>query len=57
MKNIYRRKDGRYEGRVTIGKNGNKRKYKAFWGKTAEEVAQKMTVFQKGLSQASAIKS
>lgn len=42
--NIYKRKDGRWEGRMSRGKSSNgKRKYKAVFGKTREEVSKKMT--------------
>lgn len=42
--NIYKRKDGRWEGRMSRGKSNNgKRKYKAVFGKTKEEVSKKMT--------------
>ena len=41
--NIYKRKDGRWEGRMSKGKNNNgKRKYKAVFGKSKEEVSKKM---------------
>ena len=44
--NIYLRKDGRYEGRITIGKNEQgKRQYRAFFGKTKNEVYDKMALF------------
>lgn len=41
--NIYKRKDGRYEGRcqIGIGENG-KKKYKSVYGKTKKEVRQKL---------------
>ena len=43
MKNIYRRKDGRYEARVPLGKDENgKRRYRSFYGNTAEEAEYKM---------------
>jgi len=48
---IYLRKDGRYEGRITVGKNEDgKRIYHAFFGRTAEEVTQKMAVFTENQS-------
>lgn len=40
--NIYQRKDGRFEGRIVTGIIDGKRKYKAFFGKTADEVMDKM---------------
>ncbi len=43
--NIYLRKDGRLEGRITIGNDNGKRKYKAFFGKTIDEVSQKWRNF------------
>lgn len=45
--NIYQRKDGRFEGRITTGTVEGKRKYKAFFGKTADEVSSKMAEFRK----------
>ncbi len=43
MKNIYRRKDGRYEARVSLGRDENgKRRYRSFYGNTAEEAEYKM---------------
>lgn len=44
--NVYQRKDGRYEGRVTIGRSGGKRQYKAFFGRTPDDVFTKMTEFR-----------
>lgn len=44
--NIYLRKDGRFEGRITIENENGKRKYKAFFGKTIDEVARKMADFR-----------
>ena len=42
-KNIYKRKDGRYEARAPLGKNENgKRHYRSFYGNTAEEAEFKM---------------
>ena len=42
--NIYKRKDGRYEGRVTVGYDeNNKIKYKYIYGKTLSEVKEKMS--------------
>lgn len=43
MKNIYRRKDGRYEARISLGKDENgKRHYRSFYGNTREEVEYKL---------------
>ena len=42
--NIYYRRDGRYEGRISRGKNKNgKRKYQYFFGKTRVEVEKKIS--------------
>lgn len=41
-RNVYLRKDGRYEGRVFLDTSGSKRKYHAFFGKTQDEVIAKM---------------
>lgn len=42
-RNIYKRKDGRYEGRILIGKNaGQKPQYLYVYAKTYQEVKQKM---------------
>ncbi|MBQ8905209.1 MAG: hypothetical protein IJY85_02445 [Ruminococcus sp.] len=41
--NIYKRKDGRFEGRVAIGYHGNgKKKYRSVYGRTLTEVKEKM---------------
>lgn len=46
--NIYKRKDGRLEGRLPIGKDSNGRqKYHAFYGYSREEVIQKMLDFSR----------
>lgn len=45
--NIYSRKDGRFEGRVYLGKDENgKRRYKSYYGATAEEVRRKYELAQ-----------
>lgn len=45
-RNIYRRQDGRFEGRIYNKKNPNgKRSYKSFLGKTWEQVQELMSVF------------
>ena len=42
-KNIYKRKDGRYEARVLLGKDENgKRHYRSFYGNTREEAEYKL---------------
>ena len=44
--NIYKRKDGRYEGRVPIGyKEDGKLKYKSVYDRTLSGVKEKMTQF------------
>jgi len=44
--NIYLRKDGRWEGRITKGKDSNgKRSYHYFFAHTCDQVANKMTEF------------
>ena len=41
--NIYRRKDGRYEARIALGKGvEGKRIYRSIYGRTAEEVEVKL---------------
>lgn len=41
--NVYQRKDGRWESRISVGKNENgKRKYRSFYGKTREEAEIKL---------------
>lgn len=47
IENIYQRKDGRYEGRITIGYDNGKRQYKDFFDKTVEETIEKMAEFLK----------
>ena len=45
--NIYKRKDGRYEGRILIGRNGRKKpKYIYIYAKTLKEVKRKMSEAQ-----------
>ncbi len=44
--NIYLRKDGRWEGRISIGRDENgKRRFKYFFARTRDETAEKMTAF------------
>jgi integrase len=40
---ISKRKDGRWEGRISLGYEGDTRKRKAFYGKTRREVQQQLT--------------
>lgn len=43
LKNIYQRKDGRFEARISLGKGENgKRRYRSFYGETREEAEYKM---------------
>lgn len=42
---IYHRKDGRYEGRIPLGKIDGKRKYKSFIGKDRAQVENKMRAY------------
>ena len=45
--NIYSRKDGRFEGRVYLGRSENgKRRYKSYYGATAEEVRRNHEIAQ-----------
>ena len=47
MRNVYMRKDGRYEARVSLGKDENgKRRYRSYYGNTAEEAEYKMLAVQ-----------
>lgn len=44
IKNIYQRKDGRYEARISLGKdNTGKRIYRSLYGRTIAEVEQKLS--------------
>lgn len=40
----YQRKDGRWECRISMGSIGGKRKYKSFYGSTAQEAEYKMMI-------------
>jgi integrase len=40
---ISKRKDGRWEGRISLGYKGGTRKRKVFYGKTRREVQQQLT--------------
>ena len=45
--NIYARKDGRFEGRIYLGKSEDgRRRYKSYYGATAEEVHRKYEIAQ-----------
>ena len=45
--NIYRRKDGRWEGRIYVNSDKNsKRTYKSFYGRSREEVAMMMLEYE-----------
>ena len=49
--NIYKRKDGRFEGRVYLGKDNNgKRIFKSYYGKTESEVTAKYEAAIKSIS-------
>ena len=46
--NIYHRRDGRYEGRISRGKRKNgKRRFQYFFGHSREEVQDKMTAVRR----------
>ena len=46
--NIYKRKDGRYEGRIAVGfKSDGKVKYQSIYGHSLEEVKEKLEAFRK----------
>ena len=45
--NIYKRKDGRFEGRIYLGRDDDgKRKYKSYYGISAEDVQRKYELSQ-----------
>ena len=46
---IYRRSDGRWEARVSLGHADGRRRRKAFYGKTRQEVARKLQAAQRAL--------
>lgn len=46
LTSVYQRRYGRYESMITIGNNNGKRLYKAFFGRTVDEVAVKMEAFR-----------
>lgn len=44
IRNIYQRKDGRFEARISLGKDSTgKRIYRSFYGRTTAEVEQKLS--------------
>lgn len=50
--NVYQRKDGRWESRISIGKDENgKRKYRSFYGKTLEEAEFKLMIACQSVSE------
>ena len=43
LNNVYQRKDGRFEARMSLGKDENgKRRYRSFYGDTREEAEYKL---------------
>ena len=56
MKNIYKRKDGRYEARIPLGKDDSgKRRYRSFYGSSAEEAEFKMLAVQEPVAAQTAL--
>ena len=53
--NVYQRKDGRSEGRITVGRIGGKRQYKAFFGRTPDDVITKMTDYRERIVETAAV--
>ena len=53
--NVYQRKDGRFEGRITVGRIGGKRQYKAFFGRTPDDVITKMTDYRERIVETAAV--
>lgn len=49
--NIYRRRDGRFEGRLAGERGSGQRGYLSFYGKSKNEVQQKMAAYVDGLRQ------
>lgn len=47
--NIYKRKDGRWEGRIAKGYEGDRRVYQSLYGKSYREVKDKMECFRQEL--------
>ena len=55
--NIYKRKDGRLEGRIFLGKDrSGKRKYRSYYGLTVDEIERKYNTSQRPLEISTAIK-
>ena len=50
--NVYQRKDGRFEGRITIDRIDGKRPYKAFFGRTPDDVITKMADYRTRMAEA-----
>ena len=53
--NVYQRKDGRFEGRITVSRIDGKRQYKAFFGRTPDDVITKMTNYRERLVETVAV--
>ena len=53
--NVYQRKDSRFEGRITVGRIGGKRQYKAFFGRTPDNVITKMTDYRERIVETAAV--
>ena len=53
--NVYQRKDGRFEGRITVSRIGGKRQYKAFFGRTPDDVITKMTDYRERIVETAAV--
>ena len=53
--NVYQRKDGRFEGRITVCRIGGKRQYKAFFGRTPDDVITKMTDYRERIVETAAV--
>ena len=52
----YKRNDGRFESRISVGKDKNgKRRYRSFYGKTREEAEYKLMIFQSQTEQEYAV--
>ena len=53
-KNIYLRKDGRWEGRYPKGRKSGKLQYRYVFGKSREEVEQKLNAFERSIEEVNA---
>lgn len=52
----YQRKDGRWECRISLGKDENgKRKFRSFYGKTREEEEYRMMISQQNANEVYAV--